>query len=226
MISSIQSMPLEARGLSSHGPKRTTQGNRTVINAGYMGTLYHPGERGIFSVTDAQDRYVTVAYTEDSQENDPVVLIKWGQTNKGEHFEKTVHIKDIDPRNATYPEMCALTAHESKNGHANPADPFGGPLPPVETAPAYSQRLDFTKLLESCIQRHQRYNPGMAFRAQSVLEICRQQIEQLEKRQNDKIESIKQDALMKLLESAGCTRVESQQPVPSSAVGDQIASLL
>ena len=31
-------------------------------------------------------------------------------------YEEVVHINDIDPTNATYPELCALLAHQQRIG--------------------------------------------------------------------------------------------------------------
>ena len=50
--------------------------------------------------------------TEDSTEDDPIVRIK-GHSASGE-FDFTRHIKDIDPSNASYAEMCALIGWEER----------------------------------------------------------------------------------------------------------------
>lgn len=57
-----------------------------------------------------QDVHVTLA--EDSTEDDPIVRIK-GHSASGE-FDFTRHIKDIDPSNASYAEMCALIGWEER----------------------------------------------------------------------------------------------------------------
>lgn len=55
---------------------------------------------------------VHVVLTKDSTEEDPVVRIT-GLSYSGE-FDFTCHINDIDPRNASYAEMCALVSWQNK----------------------------------------------------------------------------------------------------------------
>lgn len=57
-----------------------------------------------------QDVHVTLA--EGSTEDDPIVRIK-GHSAGGE-FDFTRHIKDIDPSNASYAEICALIGWEER----------------------------------------------------------------------------------------------------------------
>lgn len=57
-----------------------------------------------------QDVHVTLA--EGSTEDDPIVRIK-GHSASGE-FDFTRHIKDIDPSNASYAEMCALIGWQER----------------------------------------------------------------------------------------------------------------
>ena len=57
---------------------------------------------------------VYAEYTFDSTEEDPVVRIK-GQASDGE-FDFTCHINNIDPKQASYAEMCALFGHLQKTG--------------------------------------------------------------------------------------------------------------
>lgn len=83
-------------------------------------TLYWGG-RG-----DNQD--VHVELLRNSTEDDPVVRIT-GHSYSGA-FDFTCHIKSIDPRNASYAEMCALVAWEDK---VNPSEKnhMGGMLMPT-----------------------------------------------------------------------------------------------
>ena len=69
-----------------------------------------------------QDVHVTLA--EDSTEDDPIVRIK-GHSASGE-FDFTRHIKDIDPSNASYAEMCALIGWEER---VNPSGKKGLLMP-------------------------------------------------------------------------------------------------
>ena len=61
---------------------------------------------------------VYAEYTSYSTEEDPVVRIK-GQDSDGE-FDFTCHINDIDPKQASYAEMCALFGHLQKTGQIPP----------------------------------------------------------------------------------------------------------
>lgn len=65
---------------------------------------------GIGDGQDAQD--VHVLLMEGSTEEDPIVRIK-GHSYSGE-FDFTCHVKDIDPRSASYAEMCALFGWQRK----------------------------------------------------------------------------------------------------------------
>ena len=49
-------------------------------------------------------------YAEESTTDDPVIYAK-GVDEKGNEFEQTVSVNNIDPSNATYVEMRALEAH-------------------------------------------------------------------------------------------------------------------
>lgn len=61
---------------------------------------------------------VYAEYTSDSTEENPIVRIK-GQASDGE-FDFTCHINDIDPKRASYAEMCALFGHLQKTGQIPP----------------------------------------------------------------------------------------------------------
>lgn len=74
---------------------------------------------------DGQD--VHVLLMEGSTEEDPVVRIK-GHSYNGE-FDFTCHINDIDPRNASYAEMCALVSWQNKIHPINSFRDIGLVLP-------------------------------------------------------------------------------------------------
>lgn len=61
---------------------------------------------------DGNNQHVHVTLTEDSTEDAPIIRIK-GHSTSGE-FDFTRHIKDIDPSNASYAEMCALIGWEER----------------------------------------------------------------------------------------------------------------
>lgn len=70
---------------------------------------------------------VHVVLTKDSTEEDPVVRIT-GLSYSGE-FDFTCHINDIDPRNASYAEMCALVSWQDKIHPINSFHDIGLVLP-------------------------------------------------------------------------------------------------
>ena len=76
--------------------------------------VYMLDEQCIYSSTAADGQSVHVMYEEDSTPEDPVVRIL-GNSQSGE-YEEIVHINEIDPSNATYPELCALLAHKNRTG--------------------------------------------------------------------------------------------------------------
>ena len=76
--------------------------------------VYMLDEQCIYSSTAADGQSVHVMYEEDSTPEDPVVRI-FGNSQSGE-YEEIVHINEIDPSNATYPELCALLAHKNRTG--------------------------------------------------------------------------------------------------------------
>lgn len=72
-----------------------------------------------------------IKYAEESTRENPTVIAK-GVDENGKEFEQTIHINDIDPRNATVVEMHALESYlgVDKNGGLSslPHDPFRGPM--------------------------------------------------------------------------------------------------
>ncbi len=60
------------------------------------------------------EQYVYAQYTADSTAEDPIVKI-YCRSNSGT-YEFTRHIRDIDPRNASYAELAALYGHQAKAG--------------------------------------------------------------------------------------------------------------
>lgn len=65
------------------------------------------------AVVDEWEQTVHVQLMKDSTEEDPVVRIT--VQAHGKEYDFTRHIKDIDPRNASYAEMAALVSWECKS---------------------------------------------------------------------------------------------------------------
>ena len=91
---------------------RRTQGSNFDISKPI--TVYMLDEQCIYSSTAADGQSVHVMYEKGSTPEDPVVRI-FGNSLSGE-YEEIVHINEIDPSNATYPELCALLAHKNRTG--------------------------------------------------------------------------------------------------------------
>ena len=122
-----------------------------------------PGENCIYSGGDGSGQSAYIEYTDYSTENDPVVRIM-GKSLSGE-YDQIVHINDIDPSNATYPELCALFRHLHKTGQADTYQLTGivdRPIPFEVERGDYSERQNFIQKIEACISKNQRYNPDVA----------------------------------------------------------------
>ena len=109
----LGSSPAKSAGTNSGNTSFTYQlseNHKVIVGSGHTvpmrteNTLYFGGQG------DGQDVLVTL--TEDSTEDDPIVRIQ-GHSLSGE-FDFIRHIKDIDPSNASYAEMCALMAWEER----------------------------------------------------------------------------------------------------------------
>ncbi len=73
-----------------------------------------PDGNCVYSGGDGQGQTAYAEYTSESTAADPIVRIT-GHSLTGD-YDKTVHINDIDPSHATYPELCALLGHLQKTG--------------------------------------------------------------------------------------------------------------
>lgn len=82
---------------------------------------------------------VFVNYAEGCTEENPLLLIQTTDEN-GNMYEQLIHPEDIDPQNATYPQMLALNAHLRKIGEITGDNYFA--IPPI---------LDFSKPFDTPI---------------------------------------------------------------------------
>lgn len=87
-----------------------SENHRVILGPGCTIPMW--SEDTIYYGMDGNNQDVHVTLTEDSTEDDPIVRIK-GHSVSGE-FDFTRHIKDIDPSNASYAEMCALIGWEER----------------------------------------------------------------------------------------------------------------
>lgn len=144
MISSISTGA--ARLYTPRGTARQTEGanaQQGVIQ------VYLLDDKCIYSGgQDSTGQSVHVMYTDDSTAEDPIARI-FGHAHSGA-YEEIVHINDIDPSNATYPELCALLGHKQRTGEYSP-DPTGKrllrPVPVGIEVGDYARRMDYLQLL-------------------------------------------------------------------------------
>lgn len=82
----------------------------TAAASGKGHTVYMKAEDTLYSGGNGTGLSFYIKYADSSTQDDPTVIAK-GVDENGEEFEQTVHIKDIDPRNATLVEMRSLEAY-------------------------------------------------------------------------------------------------------------------
>ena len=147
---------------------------------------------------DGQD--VHVLLMEGSTEEDPVVRIK-GHSYNGE-FDFTCHVKDIDPRNASYAEMCALFGWQRKLDPSGFDDKLMFPTPLGMEVGNVLQRQDFVSRSSSYLASG-KFSPSIADQTKNLLALYDQVIQS---NQPDDIQAYcayrraADDALMELLE--------------------------
>lgn len=121
---------------------RRTQGNSFDVSKPIQ--VYMLDEQCIYSSTAADGQSVHVMYEEGSTPEDPVVRI-FGNSQSGE-YEEIIHINEIDPSNATYPELCALLAHKNRTGEYTSGEKrLLDPLPFGMDRGNYSARGNFVQ---------------------------------------------------------------------------------
>ena len=158
---------------------RKTQGSNFDISKPI--TVYMLDEQCIYSSTAADGQSVHVMYEEDSTPEDPVVRI-FGNSQSGE-YEEIVHINEIDPSNATYPELCALLAHKNRTGvYTSGEKRLLDPVPFGMDRGNYSARGNFVqKVREYGSGNQQNGSYWMASTGESLLNFYDQYMEELSK---------------------------------------------
>lgn len=99
----------------------------------------------LYSGGNAMGLSYSIRYADDSTAEDPTVIAK-GVDENGEEFEQTIHLKDIDPRNATIIEMHALeeyTGAEKRYGFTS--------LPLSAGNMSFNERRNFINMFEDSI---------------------------------------------------------------------------
>lgn len=129
-----------------------------------------PGENCIYAGGDGAGQSAYVEYADNSTEDDPIVKIT-GRSLSGD-FNQTVHINDIDPNNATYPELCALLAHMRETGDYQQKSGLLRPVPLDVEGGDYSKRQNFSSKIQNSINHNQQYgNTSMALSGNQLLSV-------------------------------------------------------
>lgn len=150
--------------------KNRTAGTVAVAQNSRSISVKIPGPNCIYSGGDGVGQNAYVEYTEDSTVDDPIVRIS-GHSLSGD-YDRIVHINDIDPRNATYPELCALLGHQQKIGNYRPEHGLILAVPCDVDKGDYSQRQNFMQKISSSVQHNQQYgNLSMAFSGEQLIAI-------------------------------------------------------
>lgn len=116
-------------------------------------------------------------FTADSTDEDPIVRIR-GTANSGE-FDFTCHIRDIDPRNASYAELAALNRWLCRTGVYQTKSPnqAGSVLPCGMDCGDVSKKQDFISGIQNFItsasnaSHYPKYGPSIYTHARELLEM-------------------------------------------------------
>lgn len=158
-------------------------------NAGFQAsepiTVYMLNETCIYSGGGPNGQSVHVMYEEESTAEDPIVRV-FGNSQSGE-YEKVVHINDIDPTNATYPELCALLAHKTRTGEYTPEKgTLLMPLPVGVEQGDYSQKFNYVQTIKDYVSSNKQNGPiGLASSGESLLEFYDRYLAELSKKSED-----------------------------------------
>lgn len=117
---------------------------------------------------------VHVLLMEGSTEEDPVVRIK-GHSYSGE-FDFTCHINDIDPRNASYAEICALFGWQRKLDPSGFDDKLMFPTPLGMEIGNVLQRQNFVSRSSSYLASG-KFGPSIADQTKELLSLYDQVIQ-------------------------------------------------
>ena len=150
-------------GFSSGGvrsPLYTDLARRGVGRSSVFSDTVHKvimlGPNGLHFSGGGDGQNVHAEYTPASTPDDPIVRISGDAL--GGRYEKVVHLNDVDPANASYPELCALVAHLTKTGAYRP--PAAGGL--LQAVPLdvpkgdYAAPRDFIAAIEESVSQNQR----------------------------------------------------------------------
>lgn len=159
------------------GPNLASRGRTVSENSAATGPTIIPimGPNGLHYSGSGDGQSVYVEYAEGSTDEDPIVRIS-GNSLSGK-YEKTVHINEIDPKNATYGELCALISHQNRTGTYQGPNSGGFFLPVPLDAPRgdYSKPQNFMSIVQNSVSHNRRYqNHAMANVGDALLSFYRE----------------------------------------------------
>lgn len=159
-----------SRGSSSF-TYQLSENHRVIVGPGCTIPMW--SEDTVYYGMDGNNQDVHVTLTEDSTEDDPIVRIK-GHSASGE-FDFTRHIKDIDPSNASYAEMCALIGWEER---INPSGKKGllQPTPLGMNVGNVTQKQNFVGLSSQYLASG-KFSQSIADQTKELLELYRRLME-------------------------------------------------
>lgn len=161
----------------------------TTFQASAPITVYMLNEKCIYSGGGPNGQSVHVMYEAGSTAEDPIVRI-FGNSQSGE-YEKVVHINDIDPADATYPELCALLAHKTRTGEYTPEKgTLLMPLPVGVEQGDYSQKFDYVQMIKDYVSSNkQNGHLWLASSGESLLEFYDSYLAKLSQKSEDHTEN-------------------------------------
>jgi len=186
-------VPPKTHSETTGGPSIAELAKKAMVSAPANSKLvFIPKENTVCS-SGRGGQYVYAEYTPDSTAEDPIVRI-FCQAESGT-YEFTRHIKDIDPRNATYAELAALHGHQSKIGACKTDGLAAVPLG-YETG-SFMQKQDFISGLRN-FSTSEMFSPNILQDAKDLFTFYTRLVEAKKPRT---IESTEFTMLMNLLNS-------------------------
>ena len=144
----VNRMPTVQRPTSYSGSKTSaaeTSFSDQLKGAAKEHTVYMKTDDTLYSGGNGTGLSYYLKYADSSTAEDPTVIAK-GRDEQGNEFEQTIHINDIDPRNATIIEMHALeeyTGAEKRYGFTS--------LPLSAGNMGLNERRNFINMFEDSI---------------------------------------------------------------------------
>jgi len=112
-------------------------------------------------------------------------------------YDRTIHINDIDPNHASYPELCALLGHQAKTGAYQPEHGMILGVPLDVDRGDYSRPQNFTQKISGSIADNRRSGNWSAAGLGETLLRCYERFTAQKKQEEEMAEA---DFLMEYLD--------------------------